>query len=78
MDKPFHSIGGLLPHLLGDMAVDVQREAGGGMAQVPLHGLDVISAFDGDNCVAVPLRYNYDKPEESRNIKGFQGFKPDF
>lgn len=27
---------------------------------------------------AMPLRYNYDKPEESRNIKGFQGFKPDF
>ena len=59
------------------MAVDVQREAGGGMPQVRLHGLDVIPAFDGDNSVAMALRYNYDKPEESRNIKGFQGFKPD-
>ncbi len=78
MDKPFHAIGGLLPHLLGDMTVNVQREAGGGMTQIALHGLDVISAFDGDNCVAVPLRYNNDKPEESRIFKGFQGFQPDF
>lgn len=29
-------------------------------------------------CVGVPLRYNNDKPEESRICKGFQGFKPDF
>ena len=27
---------------------------------------------------AVPLRYNNDKPEESRIFKGFQGFQPDF
>ena len=33
---------------------------------------------DQQGNMAVPLRYNYDKPEESRNIKGFQGFKPDF
>ena len=60
------------------MTVNVQREAGGGMAQIALHSLDVISALDGDNCVAVPLRYSNYKPDESRIIKGFQGFKAVF
>ena len=68
MDKPFHSIGGLLPHLLGDMTVNVQREAGGGMAQIALHGLDVISAFDGDNCVAVSKIMERDYPNNCVNL----------
>ena len=48
------------------------------MAQVFLDRLHIVAALQGHNGVGVPLRYNYDKPEESRNIKGFQGFKPDF
>ena len=65
-------------HPLGHMTVHVQREARRGVAQVCLYGLHVVAVFDRDDGVTVPLRYNYDKPEESRNIKGFQGFKPDF
>ena len=48
------------------------------MPQVLLYGFDVIACLQAVHGKGVPLRYNYDKPEESRNIKGFQGFKPDF
>ena len=33
---------------------------------------------DEKRYMAVPLRYNNDKPDESRIIKGFQGFKAVF
>ena len=35
------------------MAVNVQREAGGGVAEIALHGLDIVAAFNGDDGVAV-------------------------
>ena len=60
------------------MAVHVQGKTRRGMAQVGLHRLDVVAAFQRDHSEAVPLRYNNDKPEKSRIFKGFQGFKPDF
>ena len=33
-----------------------------------------VSKFDAKGSVAVPLRYNYDKPEKPRRIKGFEVF----
>ena len=30
--------------------------------------------LDEEGCMAVPLRYNYDKPEKPRRIKGFEVF----
>ena len=60
------------------MPVKIQRGAGQGMTQALGDGQDIRIAVDEDAGHGVPLRYNYDKPEESRNIKGFQGFKPDF
>ena len=56
------------------MGVDVRR---GGKVAVPQPLLNV---FEGDAIgqqqagAAVPLRYNYDKPEKPRRIKGFEVF----
>ena len=60
-DKLLHTLGGLLAHLLRDMTVYVQGEAGGGVAQVALHRFDVVAALNGGNRVAVPLWHNKDK-----------------
>ena len=53
------------------MAVHIQRKRGGGVAQITLHCLDVVSGADRGNCVGVPLRYNYDKPEKPRISRVF-------
>ena len=41
------------------------------MSKVPLHRLDIVTGMDCGNCVAVPLRYNYDKPEKPRISRVF-------
>ena len=61
-----------------EMAIGVQGGLDAFVAQPLLEELRRYVHFNQGCRVAVPLRYNYDKPEESRNIKGFQGFKPDF
>ena len=38
VDEALHAVGALLLHLVGDVAVDVQREGRRGVAQVGLHG----------------------------------------
>lgn len=53
-DKALHPLGALATHLVGDMAIDVQGEDRRGVAQVFLHGLDVVPALDGGHGVAVP------------------------
>ena len=53
------------------MTIHIQGKAGGGMAQIGLHCLDVIAALNGGHGKAVPLRYNYDKPEKSRISRVF-------
>ena len=56
------------------MTIDIQREGGGGMPEVALYRLDIDAGADRGYGVAVPLRYNYDKPEKPRRIKGFEVF----
>ena len=41
------------------------------MSEVALHCFDVIACADGSHGVAVPLRYNYDKPEKPRISRVF-------
>ena len=44
---------------------------------VPQPGLNVlqrVAQVQHDRGAAVPLRYNYDKPEKPRRIKGFEVF----
>ena len=41
------------------------------MAEIFLHGFNVVTTFDTGNRVSVPLRYNYDKPEKPRISRVF-------
>ena len=54
VDEALHPVGALLLHLVGDVAVDVQREGRRGVAQVALHGLDVVADLQGGHRVGVP------------------------
>ena len=54
VDKALHAVGALLLHLVGDMAVDVQGKGRRGVAQVALHGLDVVSDLQGGHRVGMP------------------------
>jgi len=70
--KLLHPLGALPLHLIRDVTVHVQREGSGGMAQVALHRLDVISTPDRGDGVAVPIGYNKDKsgiPVFSRGLR---------
>lgn len=56
------------------MGVDV---GGGGKGGVPQPLLDLLhgdALTEQQAGTAVPLRYNYDKPEKPRRIKGFEVF----
>ena len=56
------------------MGVGIQREGGVGVAQDTGQGFGVHAAGEGVGCEGMPLRYNYDKPEKPRRIKGFEVF----
>ena len=56
------------------MRVGVQRKPCRKMPQHIRHGLDVHTVLQSQRCESVPLRYNYDKPEKPRRIKGFEVF----
>ena len=60
------------------MGVDVE---GGCHRYMPDDGgqcLNIHAMLQGLRREGVPLRYNNDKPEKPRGIKGFEGFMPDF
>ena len=71
LDKLLHAGGCVALHLVGNMAVDVHREGGRGVAERFGNGLDVRAVLDGEGCEGVPLRYNYDKPEKPRISRVF-------
>ena len=56
------------------MGVHFQRGAGVRVPQARGHCHDVDAVGQQDGGVGVPLRYNYDKPEKPRRIKGFEVF----
>ena len=56
------------------MGVGVQGKPGAVVAQHPRDGLYVHPGLQSQSCERVPLRYNYDKPEKPRRIKGFEVF----
>ena len=41
------------------------------MSDILLYCLDVVAVLQGDYCVCMPLRYNYDKPEKPRISRVF-------
>ena len=56
------------------MSVGVQRKPCRKMPQHARYGFDVHAVLQSQRCEGVPLRYNYDKPEKPRRIKGFEVF----
>lgn len=52
-DKTLHAIGTFALHLVGHMAVYVQRKGRCGVTQITLHCLDVVSRADRSDCVGV-------------------------
>ena len=74
LDEALHALCVGPFHLVGYMSINVQGKGCGRVAQVPLDCFYIIPSPDGCDGVAVPLRYNYDKPEKPRRIKGFEVF----
>ena len=70
-DKALHAVGTFALHLVSHMAVYVQRKGRCGVTQIALHRLYVVPGSNRDDCVGVPLRYNYDKPEKPRISRVF-------
>ena len=58
----------------GNVGVGIQGEARGVVAQHTGYSLYVHAVLQGQGGEGVPLRYNYDKPEKPRRIKGFEVF----
>ena len=56
------------------MGVNVQRCTGLGMTQQAGYRAHVHALGNQQAGVCMPLRYNYDKPEKPRRIKGFEVF----
>ena len=44
----FHSVGAHLLHLVRDMGIGLEGERGRKVAQITLHGLDVVTVFQRD------------------------------
>ena len=53
------------------MTVDIKSKGGSRMAEIFVHGLNVVAALDRGNGESMPLRYNYDKPEKPRISRVF-------
>ena len=53
MDKPFHPIRAVLPHILGEMRLQDQREGHCCMAEVALYALDVRTGTEYGDSVTV-------------------------
>ena len=58
----------------GHMGVGVQGEPGTVVAQHPGHRFHIHPILESQGCEGMPLRYNCDKPEKPRRIKGFEVF----
>ena len=52
-NKTLHAVGTFTLHLVSHMTIYVQHKGRCGVAQVPLHRLDVVSGADRGNCVGV-------------------------
>ena len=72
---PLVDVQGSFPsHLVGDVGIGIQCGRRGDMTDDGGEGLHIHPVFQGQGGESVPLRYNYDKPEKPRKIKGFEVF----
>ena len=58
-----HVLCAVLAHLIGKVGIGVHGKGSGGVPHVALNGFHIISRAEGGNGIAMPLRYNYDKPK---------------
>ena len=76
--ESLHPVCAVALHLFGGVDVPLQGEGGCGMAHIGLYGFHIVAVYKGQCGVGMPLRYNYDKPEKPRRIKGFEVFSLSF
>ena len=69
-----HLFGGTFLHLARDVGVGAECEACINVTEHTADGFDVYAILQCQRCEGMPLRYNYDKPEKPRRIKGFEVF----
>ena len=69
-----HGLCGFVLLLTGGVGVGAECESGIVVAQHAADGFDVHAVLQCQRCEGMPLRYNYDKPEKPRRIKGFEVF----
>ena len=69
-----HLFGCAFLHLACDVSVGSQCEACVEVTKHTGHCFHVHAILERQRCECVPLRYNYDKPEKPRRIKGFEVF----
>ena len=69
-----HLFGGAFLHLACDVGVGAKRESRVEVSEHAGHRFYVHAVLERQGCECVPLRYNYDKPEKPRRIKGFEVF----
>lgn len=74
---PYHIAHGIRcfsHHIRRGVGVGAEGEARAVMPQGAGQGLHIHPILERQRCEGVPLRYNYDKPEKPRRIKGFEVF----
>ena len=71
---PVHLLGCLPLGRGGNVSIGVQGETSAEVAENGRDGFHVHPVLQGQGSEGVPLRYNYDKPEKPRRIKGFEVF----
>ena len=69
-----HGLCGFILLLTGGVSVGTEREACIVVPQHTADGFHVHAVLQCQRCEGMPLRYNYDKPEKPRRIKGFEVF----
>ena len=53
------------------MRIGIQCERCRVVSQILLNGFDIVTRAERGDCITVPLRYNYDKPEKPRISRVF-------
>ena len=72
--KISHLFGCTFLHLACDVGVGAKRESRVEVSEHTRYGFHVYAILECQRRECVPLRYNYDKPEKPRRIKGFEVF----
>ena len=67
-------MGSIAIHALRAVGVNILSHGNIRVTKTALHRFGVNACLEQSRGTAMPLRYNYDKPEKPRRIKGFEVF----